>query len=338
MVTASVEVGSPVAAITKVEPIDGFGSCLHLLCLRTVAVISRVFRNRGMQSVTWSLAQHLFGAEHFAILLMAGGGRLRIRLADGYWTRLLIPDYIYEPETWSALARALSVPGVFFLDCGANIGYWSVACGQFVPPGHIVAVEACPPNFEQLAENARLNAGRFTAVWNALWNKDGEDAVIVSHELRHAGSSIVDRREKVGKSGYVQHVVKTVTLDTLCSRYAIPPRAKLVVKLDVEGAEIETLCGGRRTFSEHDALLIYEDHGQDPDCRTSKFVLQELGFAVFHCGKHGSVRRMETLDDIRDLKTNVHVGYNFAACSSGSSFVNLLTEPSSSGPHEPPSI
>lgn len=318
---------STLLGLTQVESVDDTDSRLQLLFLKILAAVSGRFRNRGMQRITWSLAQFGFGTKNTAILRLAGGARFKINLADGYWTRLLIPGYVYEPDIWGVLSQVLKLPGVYFLDCGANLGYWSVVCGQVLPPGHILAVEAAPTVYEQLAENARLNGGSFKAVWNALWDKDDEDAVIVSHERHHAGSSIVNRKHKIGQAGYAKHVVKTATVDTLCDRNGVPRDAKLIIKLDVEGAEIEALLGARNTLSEREFLLFYEDHGQDHECSTSNFVMHELGFDVFHCGDSGNVVRMDTLDSIRKLKTDVHIGYNFVACAKGSSFIGEQSGP-----------
>ncbi|MGA7342874.1 MAG: FkbM family methyltransferase [Terracidiphilus sp.] len=313
-------------ALRKVEAAGGFSSRLHLFCLRAAAAASHLAGDRGMQRFTWGLARHFFSANNSAVLEMAAGGRLKIRLGDGYWTRLLIPGFRYEPEIWSPLSRVLREPEVFFLDCGANIGYWSVVSSQFLPPGRILAVEASPPNYEQLLENAKLNGDKFQAEWGALWERDGENVVIVSHELRHAGSSIVDRRDKIGMTGYRQHDVETVTIDTLCGRYVPDPEARIVIKLDVEGAEIPALRGARKTLGERQVMVLYEDHGHDPECRVSDFVMSELEFEVFHCSRNMKIRRMRSLADIRALKVDANAGYNFAAFSKGSPFSALFAE------------
>jgi FkbM family methyltransferase len=318
------ETGAASAAVLRTHATGGASATLQLICLRAMGAISRLIQNRGMQTCTWRLARHVFGGKNSAVLEMVSGGRLKIGLGDGYWTRLLIPGYVYEPEIWPALSRVLAEPGVYFLDCGANIGYWSVVCSQFLPAGRVVAVEASPPNYAQLSANARLNDEKFKTVWGALWERDGEDAVIVSHDLRHAGSSIVDRREKIGKAGYRQYTVSTITLDTLCDRYVCDPEAGIVVKLDVEGAEIQALRGASRAFSQRPVLLLYEDHGRDREASVSDFVIRELGFSVYACGEDGAVRRMRTLADIRSEKADANTGYNFAAFSPESPFARLF--------------
>ena len=327
MAVLEAEAGAMPAVLLRAQAAGGFSAAIQLLCLRAIGAISARMGNRGMQSSTWRLARYVFGGGNSAVLEMASGGRLKIGLGDGYWTRLLIPGYVYEPEIWPALSRALAEPGVYFLDCGANLGYWSVVCSQFLPPGRVLAVEASPPNYAQLAANAKLNDEKFTTVWGALWERDGEDAVIVSHNLRHAGSSIVDRRERIGQSGYREYTVSTITLDSLCDRYVCDPGAGIVVKLDVEGAEIQALRGASRVFRQRPVLLLYEDHGGDRESKVSDFVMNELGLTVSACGPDGAVRRMRSLADVRQEKVDPHVGYNFAAYSPSSSFAGIFAGP-----------
>jgi FkbM family methyltransferase len=312
------------AACVRAKAAGGVFAGLHLLSLRTCGVISRLLGMRGMQRCTWALARYVFGSGNSAVLEMASGARLKIRLGDGYWTRLLVHGYVYEPEIWWPLARVLRDPSVFVLDCGANIGYWSTVCSQFLEPGRILAVEALPPNYAQLSENAKLNDGKFQTVWGALWERDGENVVIVGHELRHAGSSIVDRRDKIGTAGYRQYNVATVTIDSLCERYVSSPEAKIVIKLDVEGAEIGALRGARKVFSQRQALILYEDHGQDKECRVSDFVMGQLGAEVYYFSEAGDFKRMRSLADVRSVKVEPDAGYNFVAFSPGSSFADLF--------------
>ena len=88
-----------------------------------------------------------------------------MRLRDGYWTKLLLGQ-TYEPEFADLLAREL-VPDVAFLDCGANIGYWSVLASTRWGAG-VVAVEAAGDAYQQLVRNNILNGSRFTPLHGAV--------------------------------------------------------------------------------------------------------------------------------------------------------------------------
>jgi FkbM family methyltransferase len=282
--------------------IGGLGARVQYALLRSAGLASAVSGYRGMQRVAWTLAPR-FNPDNAVVVELPLGGRLRFRLRDGYWAPLLAPGFHYEPDIESELLAAAN-RRCDILDLGANIGYWSAVAGS--RGARVISVEATPDIFQQLEANATLNQGSFTPVHAAVWEVDDETVQIVAHTHRHAGNSIVDRADRVGEAGYTTHEVWTTTIDTLVDRY-LPDRSRpLVIKLDVEGAEIPAVRGAQRTLRDRAVTLLYEDHGQDPDCLASRF-LQASGLSLFHGG------RPITVEQIAALKTNSAKGYNFLA-------------------------
>lgn len=319
----------PAASRPVVKEVSGSTAPLQRFCLGAAAGLSSLVHYRGMQKFTWAMAP-LFDSENTAVLELPGGGKLQIYLNDGYWARLLVPGFTYEPEIELILKAVLTQPDIYFLDCGSNIGYWSVIASRLLPPGHTVALEASPSNCKQLDRNAELNEGRFDTVLGAIWSRDGDTLNIVTHDKRHAGSSVVNRREKTGQKGYYEHSIESVTIDSICGRYVEDDRnAKIVIKLDVEGAEIQAIEGARKTLSSREVVVIYEDHGQDLSCKISDLFINSLGFDVFYCDESGSIARMNAVAEIRRIKTNASTGYNFSACSRNSAFSQILAARSS---------
>jgi FkbM family methyltransferase len=257
--------------------VDADRAALQWAALRAYGKLSARFGHRGMQRFSWVLGRFFHGVATVDL----GGPRLRVRLADGYWTKMLIGDS-YEPMVYELLERELG-PDVSLVDCGANIGYWSVlASSRWGAP--VVAVEASSESYKQLLENNRLNGDRFTAVRAAIWSRDGETLRLVTHDRRHAGSSVVNRRERIGERGYNVEHVETVTVDGLVDRYVARP--KIVLKLDVEGAESEALKGAEHTLSELDTTLVYED----TDGAVTQLV-QALGYRSRRVDDHNYVAR-----------------------------------------------
>jgi FkbM family methyltransferase len=307
----------------KVAEVSGSAANLQRFCLEAAAVLSRFLQNRGMQRLTWVMAR-FFDRRNTALLDLPSGGKIQIYLNDGYWTRLLVSGFIYEPEIDFVLKRVLTQPDTYFLDCGANIGYWSVIASRSLPQGRTVALEASPPQFEQLRRNAQLNEGRFDAILGAIWSRNGDTLVIMTHDMRHAGSSVVNRREKAGQHGYHEYRVESVTIDSVCDRY-IPRRdSKIVIKLDVEDAEIQALEGARGVLGTREVVVLYEDHGQDSSCRISELFIRNLEFDVFYCDEYNTVTRMNSIADVRNVKKCISTGYNFCACSRDSVFSKML--------------
>jgi FkbM family methyltransferase len=295
----------------------------QLLCLYAVGLLARSLRYRGFAKVAYALGTRVFDPRNNAVVALDSFGKLRLYLRDGYWIPLLFSDFRFEPEVEVVLAHVLARKDVFFLDCGANIGYWSlIASSTIEAPDRVLGIEASPLMFERLSDTAGLNENRFRCLSAAVWSEDNATLEIVSHDQRHAGSSVVNRTGKRRDRGYRVDEVRSVTLDSIGEQY-IEDGLQVVIKLDVEGAEIPALRGAEKLLLERRPLLIYEDHGNDPTSKVTQFVMRTLGMQVYHVnGK--SVVRINDIATINSMKTQATVGYNFVACSSESSFASAL--------------
>ncbi len=299
------------------------------MLVKAAGVQSNLFRYPGMQRLTHAIATG-FDSRNTVLLKLPQGGELEISLNDGYWCRLLKRGFTYEPELENVFRRVAAAPGIYFIDCGANIGYWSVLASQLLPAGRCIAVEASPLQYAKLLRNAQLNHDRFIAVSGALWSHDGEILVIVTNERWHAGSSVVNWKEKIGQTRYHEHKIESVTIDSLCDRYVAGADARVLIKLDVEGAEVQALEGAQKVLASRETIVMYEDHGQDPTCRTSAFFFDNCTCDIFYCNDHNIVIRMGSIADIKKVKTQQTQGYNFYACTKNSAFSRLLTQPTAS--------
>ena len=107
--------------------------------------------------------------------------------------------------------------------------------------------------------------------------------------------------------------METITIDDLAESM-VSGDELLIVKLDVEGMEIEALKGASRSLSRA-AVVMYEDHGSDSESRVTRFVLEELGLKIFFWNSGRGFVAVEDLKAACDLKTRSNKGYNFFAVS-----------------------
>jgi FkbM family methyltransferase len=302
----------------------GFSAHIQVALLKAVVALSRPFGFRGVQRFA-CLLNHCFSRENSVVIALARGGALRIHLGDGYWAHLLAPTFVYEPEIAFVLGMGLKQGDVFFFDCGANIGHWSAIASALIhKPGQVLAIEASPPCFEHLEQNSQLNNNSFACVKRALWSHDSEELVIITHDERHAGSSVVNRRERRGQKGYGEYVIPSVSLDTLFRSYVTDETAKIILKLDVEGAEIPALIGAGQLLRDRETLVMYEDHFQDSDSKVSDYVLNTLGYDVYYCTAAFNIVKMSAISDVRHAKTHARMGHNFFACPPLSGFSRMF--------------
>jgi FkbM family methyltransferase len=145
----------------------------------------------------------------------------------------------------TALLTALLSPGQTMLDVGANFGYFSVLAADKVGPGgRVFAFEPDPRNILRLSTNVELNNARnISLVPLALFDQLGTITFNLSTDLEDnlGSSSILDRGQC-----RQQMQVQTTTLDAFMQEQQLTTVDLL--KMDIEGAEVGALQGGRETL------------------------------------------------------------------------------------------
>lgn len=228
--------------------------------------------------------------------------------ADGYWSRLLNSRYDYEEEI-EAFLKSIADVRYVLVDCGANFGYWSVlASSKPFGAQAALAIEASPKNVERLERNARLNGNRFPCLNAAVGRTSGGYARITGHEHEALGTVLLADREDAA--------VRTVSIDSLVSEGLIDPAQPIVVKIDVEGVEVDAMRGGAKLVSGN-TIFICEEHGSDRDHIVSQYLMSATPLRVYIFDPE--VSRFVHVNDVAVLdrvKRYTWVGYNvFATCS-----------------------
>jgi FkbM family methyltransferase len=311
---------------------EGTGARLHYLALVGYAIGTAPMPGFGAQR-TARLLSRVFGAGHRVTVRMPAGFSLSIDLNDPYWTRCVFGSFHYEPELENLL-RAVLRPGTCFIDCGASIGYWSIfASMRLGSSGTVVAVEASSSTFRELTTNIELNHMPIRAFHKALHAVSDARVGFYKNFDRPAAAHISDASlgecdwqigADIGKRS-VYEEVETVSLDEILCRYCEGcPSDRVVVKLDVEGAEIAALQGARGMLGQN-PLIIYEDHARDPESKVTRFVKDELGYEVFAMYDE-RLEQLQSLDEMRTIKKFSDWGYNFAACDRNSTFLPELRQ------------
>lgn len=183
---------------------------------------------RGAPTILKRLSRSRLLREQVATVTLQGGQRISFPAYDAYWCRYLYAGKPYEPDV-ERIFRQLG-KGRTLVDCGANIGYWSVRHREFGFTTSI-AIEANPDLVNFLRRNY-----------------SGE----VHHAAVHSASGETLHFAGDGALGHVAEIgipVPTVALRDL--RVEGPA----LVKLDIEGAEIPAIEG----LGDLDATLVYED-------------------------------------------------------------------------------
>jgi len=280
----------------------GLGTRALVGALDTYGALSRPLQQRGLYkacrlvgSVAWS--------GRTATIALGPDAQISFPASDPYWNRMLLRSYDHEPEM-ARFLRLLAGVDYGFVDCGANIGYWSVFVASRAGGGKpVLAVEASASTHARLVANAAAHADKVRTFHRAILDRSGIE-VRLNTEAHEARGIAAEGESSNGES------VTSIAIDDLLEQQGWAAR-RLVVKLDVEGVEREALAGMERALG-RDALVIYEDHGSDPSHGLTRHILEERGLTVHLLLDDHTIpiTRADALDAHKQDRTK---GYNLIA-------------------------
>jgi FkbM family methyltransferase len=162
-----------------------------------------------------------------------------------------------EPAVQQVLSE-LVTPGMVVFDVGANVGFLTLIAARLVGGnGRVIAFEPVPRNAACIARNLSLNRfANVTVRTEALGATDGSAPFLLSTEptwgrLASLGSIPCDAAGETS--------VTVRRLDGLLAREEVPPPD--LIKIDVEGAELDVLVGAATALRLVRPILMIELHG-----------------------------------------------------------------------------
>jgi len=285
----------------KPDARDRFRFLLHQSVMRS----STALRLRGGLTLSRWL-QRVVG-DYGASIAAEADPDVRVSFGgfDRYWMRVFFRGDFYEPELYRLFKRWKRLPSFDLIDGGANIGFWSavLTSAQFGVK-HAVAVEASPTTYQDLTRTALLCGGRFATEHRALSARTG--LVEFEQGVAHASRHIVGIGETASSGNVV--TIEATTIDELVAKHRLQNR-DLLVKLDVEGAELDCVTGAANAF-EAGAIFIYEDHGKEPRSVLTQQLL-DRGAACWFITDEGTLERVDAAAEASRFKVDVRRGYNF---------------------------
>jgi FkbM family methyltransferase len=168
--------------------------------------------------------------------------------------RAIYDHHAYEPATLSVFSR-LCLPGSVVFDIGAHVGQFALtAAGRVAHGGEVHAFECDPTTYKWLDRNVGLNGlGNVRLNDCALSDAEGLARLYLA-STRDTGSNSLVGPAWVDSGKTVE--VPTITLDGYCSKHLVTRID--VVKLDVEGAELQVLKGAERVLTQMRPKWIIE--------------------------------------------------------------------------------
>ena len=207
-------------------------------------------------------------------LQVLGGLGVGTRLAAAHVPYCGVQAYgfltgVHEPMVQEAMRRTLG-PGATFVDVGANVGITTLVGARLVgPEGRVVALEPAAGPAAAVAANAAVNGFDRVEVVRAAAGARAEEG-----ELIVTADGLWTRLASVGEHPLERErvAVPVVPLDDVLGSAPVD-----VVKIDVEGAELDVVAGMQRVLAEQRPVVICEMHGKNAAFCAA---MREVGYDV----------------------------------------------------------
>jgi FkbM family methyltransferase len=166
-------------------------------------------------------------------------------------------------ESEVAIMRAFLKPGNTVIDVGANIGDLTLPISQMVgDTGKVYAIESHPEVFNILCANLALNQLRNVMPINAF---------VTANATTDTASPVW------GQYAYVSNrwATRFVAIDDL------ELEALDLVKVDVDGKELEVLQSGAMQIERFRPIIYFENDSKELSPALLSFVMKDLGYKLY---------------------------------------------------------
>jgi FkbM family methyltransferase len=175
----------------------------------------------------------------------------------------------YEPSALRVIKSILRSDDVF-VDVGAHAGYYTLVCARLAKK--VIAFEPNSSNCKFLRFNVLINKLKnVIAVRAAVSDFNGHAELYIPKR----GARTLSDQGTLVHEGKRSVEVPVVTLDTFFEHIDKPS----VIKIDVEGAELNVIKGALKTIVKGVRLIIVEIHSSDVKVPITE-LLRDLGYVV----------------------------------------------------------
>ena len=159
----------------------------------------------------------------------------------------------YEPDT-VALLYPLTGPGVHFMDLGAANGAMTLLA--MLNGSSVTSYEPNPVMFKVLSRNTKLNLGAVHVKNCAVSDSERKIEFSIDSDPKILSNIVF------GASQDFASIVSVLSLAEEIMSLNLDPHTKLLIKMDIEGAEWKILSNSKtlQTLSENKAILLVALH------------------------------------------------------------------------------
>lgn len=206
----------------------------------------------------------VLGADRIVISEMKDGTKMQVDLT----TRTeRISFYTGKYDSYFLeVIKSLFKTDSCFLDVGANIGFYTIAMGNYIKEknanSQVISFEPFEGNYKRLKDNVKLNALESFCVLNAygLSDKIKETQITLREDFKHGsntGNAAIQTSTDMDK-GFKLSPIKLKVLDEVWVKDFVNIGNIDMIKMDIEGHEDFCLKGGQKTLEKYRPTIFME--------------------------------------------------------------------------------
>jgi FkbM family methyltransferase len=159
----------------------------------------------------------------------------------------------YENHELSIIKKFSKKNDLLFLDCGCNYGFYSFYVASLNKKNLVIAIEASKKTSKDFLKNLKINLLDNINFQNkAISNLDNQN-IQFNESKNDWESSYVHKNFKLEKTT----IVESIKIDTLVKHYNLKSYTT-IIKLDIEGNEMNAIKGGLEFIKMTSPLIIIE--------------------------------------------------------------------------------
>jgi FkbM family methyltransferase len=254
---------------------------LHSIVHGLFAACPRGIRSSLERSVRGRVVRRRLGAEF--------GGRLFYATPEASLIWALPGAGAHSDEGLARFCREFVQPGAVVWDFGGHLGVFAFAAAHRAgPDGLVLAVEPDPflSRLMIMSESLRPVGSAPCTVLTCAVGRSPGFATLEIPERSRAANAIAGKSESTQRGGIRQRLdVPIVTVAQLGLHYRPPD----VIKMDIEGSELDALLGGEELLAAKRPVMLLEVYAHIREDVTR--LLKKWGYRLYDAEEPGGSRR-----------------------------------------------
>ena len=156
-------------------------------------------------------------------------------------------------EEINTIKRLSNYKKIFLIDCGCNYGFYSFYTASISNKNNVVSIEASSKTSKEFLKNLELNNFKNIYFINKAVSNEDNQELNFNESLNDWESSLSHDNFKLKSVNKVQ----SIKIDTLAQSYNLDEYI-LLIKLDIEGNEMNAIDGALNTIEKFSPIIIIE--------------------------------------------------------------------------------